>query len=98
MPVDFESSDDELYQVARLGIEVEAWFRTPVGAYVLKRAEAEVEDAFNQWLDTPDPRDQITPNLHQRANAARAAILWLNDAIHDGQAAEASLEEEQIHE
>ena len=27
--------DDETYKVARLGVEVEAWFRTPVGQHVL---------------------------------------------------------------
>lgn len=90
-------SEDGLYTVAKLGIEVEAWFRTPVGQYVLQRATDEVEDGYNQWLNG-DPSTPEAQEIHQRANAARAAIMWLNDAIHDGQAAATALEEEQINE
>lgn len=84
--------DTETFRIARLGIEVEAWFRTPIGRYVLERAEREVEEAFSQWLDTdPDHQD---PGLHRRANAARDAVAWLNDAISDGEAAHRDLQEE----
>ena len=42
--------ESDSFRIARLGIEVEAWFRTPVGRYVLERAESEVEEAFSEWL------------------------------------------------
>lgn len=88
-----EDTDTGTFRIARLGIEVEAWFRTKVGLYVLERAEREVEEAFSDWLDTP-PEDQ-TPELHRRANAARDAVAWLNDAIADGEAAHRDLQEEE---
>lgn len=87
-----EDTITDTFRIARLGIEVEAWFRTKVGMYVLERAEREVEEAFSQWLDTsPEKQDA---GLHRKANAARDAVSWLNDAIADGEAAHRDLQEE----
>ena len=84
-------SDRDTFEIARLGIEVETWFRDPVGRYVLERAEREVEEAFSEWLDAD--QDHQDPGLHRRANAARQAVAWLNEAIVDGESAHKDLQE-----
>ena len=86
----------DTYRIARLGIEVEAWFRTDVGQYVLARATQEIDEVFSAWLDQTKATD--TEDLHRRANAARLALMWLNDAIADGQSAHRDLIEDETNE
>jgi hypothetical protein len=77
----------------RLGLDTEQFLKTPVGRYLLGRAEHDAQDAIDR-LKTVDAAD---------ANAVRKAqgdailverfMAWLNDAIMNGRNAEEQLEQ-----
>ena len=86
-------NDDETTWIAAFGSEVDAWFRGNLGRYVLERAQAEVEEAQAALLDVDPTNTPQIEQLQRKAANARGAVLWLNDAIQDGETAFASLRE-----
>lgn len=82
-----------MFDIAALGREVDAFWRSHMGAYLLKRADAEYVEALTA-LKTWDATD-ATSILRLQSEIWRAESFraWLSKAITDGLTAEANLED-----
>lgn len=84
----YEQTMIEKMGVAHLGIEAEAFLTTPVGQYIQKRAQQEIDDAVD-LLKVADPCDhqQITrlQNIIWRGESFNA---WFIELINSGWEAE----------
>ena len=87
---------NDTYEIAQLGIEVDAWFRTRVGKYVLAKAQEEIEEASTALLEVDSEDTKEIKRLQRVAAQARLAIVWLNAAIIDGESAHHTLTEEEF--
>lgn len=87
----------ETFETAKLGIEISTWFRSPIGKFVLEKAEREVEEAQSILLDLKSTDSEAIQEQQTIASQARLAIIWLNTAISDGEIAERNLQEEESH-
>src|SRR5262245_47938803 len=77
----------------KLGLEVEDFVRSPVGRYLLGRAAIEVK-AATEVLKKADPEDAKAVRAAQNRIALMESFeKWLEDAIGNGNNAEAQLKE-----
>jgi hypothetical protein len=85
---------NDLLKQAQLGIEAEAFLSTDLGRYLLDKADQELEDAQNKFLELL-PNDSA--GLLQLQSQAKRAInfkSWLSEAISTGIYAEQELKDE----
>jgi len=87
-------TEQETFDVARLGIRVHAWFNSPIGQYVLTRAQEQIEEIQTRLLEIDPRAAEAIRDLQDQAARARGAVMWLNDAIQDGEAAHHALQEQ----
>lgn len=84
----------ELFEKAIFGKQVEDFLGTDIAKYLVKRAEAEEEEAMDQ-LKIADPSDFNTiRKLQNRIVVVESIQQWLADAIVEGQHALAIIEGE----
>ena len=97
--IDFvDEREHELYVTAKLGEDVRAFLRTPVGSYIHERAKIQIKQAETDALEVdPDSwswfrsRNKLRQIRH-RAAVARSVYDWLADAILEGDVAAEELE------
>jgi hypothetical protein len=90
-----ENQDErqQLFDYAALGREVDAFWSTAVGQYLLRRTEMEYVEALAALAEC-DPSDQTKIRaLQSDAKRAKSLKAWLSEAIKTGLMAEANLEE-----
>jgi siroheme synthase len=84
MPLD---PDDKLVRWATFGKQVEQFLESEIGDYLVKRAEAEIDDAVMR-LKKANPVDiDRVRSIQNEIQVAESVITWLGDAIAQGQAA-----------
>lgn len=90
--------DDPLFARAMLGQEAAAFMRGPVGRHVIRRAEQEIEQAY-QALSLADAENpKLIRELQHQIAVARAIPQWLATAIQEGFLAEQQIEREEVEE
>ena len=83
----------DLLKVAEFGMDVSAFLNGPVGRYLVRRAEAEIEAATEQ-LKKIDPTDtEGVRRLQNEIYRAEAIQYWLAEAIQEGLNAEETLQQ-----
>lgn len=78
---------DELLDIARMGLDAEAFMRTPLGKFLEGKAKQEEADAMAALIDA-DPDDVKANTLYRnRIHVARMFLTWMGDSIAAGHAA-----------
>jgi len=79
--------EDELLQIAKLGIEAEAFVRSPLGKYLMLKANAEISAAMDD-LVSADPADvKLNTEIRVHIHTAKMFIIWVNEAANIGRQA-----------
>lgn len=87
--------EDPRYEAATFGREVEEFIDVhPVGQYLIKRAQRDIETAQEGLLDV-DPEDtKAVRKLQNQAAVANNVRTWLREAITEGRNATLALQQE----
>ena len=84
---------DELINQAVLGDQIDSFWRSDVGKYLLAKAEREYIMAFESWIDMDVSNVQAALKLQSDANRARSFKSWLDEGIIQGLKAKEILED-----
>ncbi len=79
---------EQLLRTAALGMDVRVFLDSPVGQYLIKRAETEVESALVALKDVDPENPRLIRELQNRAYRAQTVLQWLAEAIQEGENAE----------
>ena len=78
------SSDDEFLNLARMGIEAEAFTNSALGKHLLRKAAIEIAEA-TQELIAADAHDvQANTDIRNQIHVANMFIIWINQAVNTG--------------
>lgn len=92
--IDNPSENDYLFAEAKLGIEVDNFLQTDIGRYLKGRAQQEVDEAVNVFLNCdPERSRELIMKAKAKARAAQQVMTWLTEAYNDGMGAVVQLEE-----
>lgn len=87
------SDENQLLGVAKLGVEAEAFMRSPLGVEMLKQADMEIAEATAKLVDA-DPDDRKSNrDLRNTIKVAGMFGQWLRDTAVIGQHAVDQLRE-----
>ena len=82
----------ELYAAVEFGLDVNQFLKSPIGRYLLRKAEEEKTDAMADLVDvSPFDSEQIRA-LQSIIKRADSLAYWLADAIQAGKNAETQLD------
>jgi hypothetical protein len=87
--------DDPTVQVAVFGKEVEEFFTSDIGRYLLRRARAEEEEATDELVKEPEKRKETDQALRNKIWLAKTFREWLEVAYNEGLQAMDMLKEEE---
>jgi hypothetical protein len=79
----------------RLGIQAEDFLRSPIGRYLVGRAQIEVEAAVEELKHAHPEDPAIIRKLQNRITLMESFGAWLQDAIANGNNAEAQLKHQE---
>lgn len=83
----------ELRSRIEFGLDVEQFMGTPIGKYMQRRANQDIESALES-LKTVDPEDPKAIRTLQNAVAVASNVLeWLGQAVTEGEQAERQFHE-----
>lgn len=86
-------NDIDLINVARIGIDAEAFSKSDVGRFMIGKAQAEIDAAVNDLIEA-DPGDWKANNdIRNRIHVARMFLTWLDEAVMVGHHAHEQLQE-----
>ena len=83
-----------LYAEAMLGADVDDFFNTDMGRYVLARSKEDAEEATEQLKDIEFYKSNEIADLQMKIKKAEQAVLWLNEILIAGKEAIQLLEGE----
>ena len=83
----------ELLDQAILGDQIDSFWRSDVGNYLLAKAEREYIMAFESWVDMDVSNVQAALTLQSTAQRAKSFRSWLNEGIIQGLKAKEILED-----
>ena len=79
------NKDNQLLDIAKLGVEAEAFMRSPLGKEMLKQADMEIAEATAKLVDA-DPEDvKSNRDLRNTITMAKMFGQWLRDTAAIGQ-------------
>jgi hypothetical protein len=82
----------ELFKTVELGLDVQQFLRSPVGQYLMQKADDERADALADLVDAA-PEDAATIRaLQSTIKRADSIQFWLTEAVQAGINAEAQLD------
>lgn len=88
---DADQERREIMNLIDFGIEVEAFIKSKVGQYLIKRAEQEIEGALDA-LKTVKPEDvEAIRALQSTIKRAESIQYWMAEAIENGRNSEQQL-------
>ena len=86
-------NDIDLINVARIGIDAEAFAKSDIGKYLIDKAQKEIEAEMAALVEA-DPADvKLGTDIRNRIHVAKMFLTWLDEAIQVGRHAHASLQE-----
>lgn len=77
----------DLMRAAQLGVEAEAFFRTPVGKYLHAKASSEIAAATELLIDAQPDDEGKNREIRNQIHVGRMFLVWLAEAINVGKAA-----------
>lgn len=86
-------NDDELLSMARMGIDAESFMRTPLGKFLLKKADDEIAAAIEELIDVEPSEIKAATEIRNRIHVARMFKVWMRDSITIGHSAHDQLKE-----
>ena len=78
---------------ARLGLQTQEFLKSPVGRYIVGRANKAREEAFDAWVSASPSDESTIAELQFRARLPALVTGWLDEAINQAQYAENALNE-----
>lgn len=85
--------EEELLSIAKMGIDAESFIRTPLGRFLMKKADREISEATEELIAADPAEWRPNQELRNRIHVARMFKVWMSDAIEVGQHALRQLEE-----
>lgn len=82
----------ELLQQVELGLDVQQFLRSPVGKYLMQKADEERTDALADLVDCSPADPEAIRALQSTIKRADSIQFWLAEAINAGKNAEAQLD------
>jgi len=77
-------TDSDLLNIARIGIDAEAFAKSDIGKFLIAKATGEIEAATSDLIDA-DPGDwQANTETRNKIHVARMFLVWLDEAIQIG--------------
>jgi hypothetical protein len=93
MPEEQNEDRNSLLNRAAFGKQVEEFWKSDIGAYMLRRINSEITEAFEE-IKTVDPKDgKLVQNIQNKIYRAESIQGWLEDAIVSGLQSFQELEE-----
>lgn len=81
----------ELYNAVDTRLAVEAFLRTTVGQYLMRKADEERTDALADLVDVDAADQNRIRELQSQVKRADSIQMWLAEAVENGRNAEAQL-------
>lgn len=82
---------DHFLNIARLGIDAEAFLQTPIGKHLKEKAQTELDVAINELVDA-DPDDvKANREIRNRIHVVGMFLKWMDEAITAGNEAHRQL-------
>jgi hypothetical protein len=73
--------DSDLINIARIGIDAEAFAKSDIGKFLIGKAQAEIDAATAELIDA-DPADaKANTEIRNKIHVARMFLVWLDEAI-----------------
>lgn len=91
-----EQERQERLRIVALGISAENFVGSPLGRYIVLRAEKEREAALEELVAADPHATTVVQNLQNRVRVIDMVQQWIADAIVEGQAQERALVNESI--
>lgn len=85
--------DDELLSMARMGIDAESFMRTPLGKFLIKKADDEIAAATEELIEADSSDTKVNTEIRNRIHIARMFKVWMCDSITIGHSAHDQLKE-----
>lgn len=83
----------QIRNVIAFGMDVEQFGKSPIGVYLIERANRDAEAATNE-LKTVDPENpKAIRDLQNKARTAELFLSWLGEAVSAGENAQAAFHE-----
>lgn len=83
--------EDEAFDVARFGVEVERFIHSDIGKYLIDRAEMDREKAVKDFKTVDVTNTGEITRIQNELNTPDRIVAWLTDAIQSGYAAHDAL-------
>lgn len=90
-PEDLKVQGNALLKAIDFGFQVEAFLKSDVGAYLVKRAEEQVESAVQDLKDVDPIQVEKVRAIQNRVKVAESIQYWLAEAIMAGNNAQDEL-------
>lgn len=91
-----DMSENQLFETARLGVEIEKFIATPTGQYLWGKAEQLIADAYHEFLIADPMKPGEVMAAQNNAKLGAMFKTWLISGIEDGQNALVELEREEL--
>lgn len=85
--------ETELIELAKLGIEAEAFLSSPLGRFLMKKADDEEAAATVELIETPPTDIEKNREIRNQIHVARMFKVWINESVQCGRAAHAQLQQ-----
>lgn len=87
------TDQNEVLEVAKLGVEAEAFLTSQLGKKLFSRAEQEIMQEVEK-LVAADPEDAILGRaIRSRIAVAESVMKWIIEIVNDGRAAHQELKQ-----
>lgn len=84
---DFSQTNDLEMKVAILGIDAEGFLRTPLGIYLLDRADLDITRYMDELVDASPSDLEKNTELRNKIGVCLAFKGWIAEAIQSGRIA-----------
>lgn len=84
-------ANKELYAKVEFGMEAKAFLRSPVGQYLIQRAEAEREEAIVELVNTSPRNPGVIEALQSTIKRAESIQYWMAEIIQEATSAQETL-------
>lgn len=91
-PVIIDPMVKQLMESAATGQAARRFLEADLGKHIIDKASAEIEDALAELVEAPASDTVLIDRIQTRIKVARQAVMWLTDAIAEGENAMRQLE------
>jgi len=88
----------ETFEIARFGVEAEKFINSPIGQYVIERAEMDREKAIEEFKKIDVADVAAVRRIQNDIDTPDRIVKWLTDAIQSGYAAHDALRQQEAEQ